>query len=158
MAAFKFKLEPVLRHRQMIEDQRQREMARFLRQKLIIETQLRNLQQTVTDDKRAMVDSLVGKVNVRRIRQHGVHSNQMTLRIQMMAVELFKLEQEIDKARAVLLDATKGRKAVELLRNKQLRRWQDERNRQETRQLDEFAMQSYIRSRSDMVDKIGVAI
>ncbi len=158
MAGFQFKLEPVLKHRQMIEDQNQREMAQLLRRQLILQTQLRNLQQTITDDKRSIADALVGNVDVTQIRRHGIHSNQLTLRIQMIAVELLKLNQQIDIAQNILIDAMKSRKAVEILREKQLKRWQSERQRRQISQIDEFTTQAYIRRHSRHAREMEVAV
>ena len=145
MARFAFKLDPVLRHRRMIEEERQRALAQLLRRKLILETQVGDLQRTIVTDKRAIVDALVGKVDVMRIRQHGVHSNHVALRVQQIAIELYKLAQQLDQSRVQLLEATKARKAVELLRQKRYDRWMSEQRRDETRQADELTTQAYAR-------------
>lgn len=145
MAAFQFKFETVLTHRRRQEDERQRELAQYLRQKLIIESQLRSLQQTITDDKSRMTDALTGRVDVDRIRQHANHAAQATGRAQQIAVKLLALHRQIERSRSVLLRAVKQRKAIELLRERHLRRWQREQDRRETAELDDLSTQAYTR-------------
>lgn len=143
MAVFNFKFESVLTHRRRTEDQRQRELAQLLRQKMILESQLRSLQQRITDDKNSMAGSLLGPVNVNRIRQHAAHSMQVTSRAQQIAVKLLAIHRQIDQSRAALLEATKARKAIELLRDRHYNRWRGEQQRRETAELDEIATQAH---------------
>ncbi len=145
MAGFHFKLEAVLKHRRMIEEQKQRDLAKLLRQQHIYQSQLRDLQQTVTDDKRSMAESLTGQVNVQRIRSHAHHAGQVTMRIQTLARELLLLGRRIDAARAELVEATKAREAIDRLRQKQYDRWRKEQDRREARELDELGTQRFVR-------------
>lgn len=143
MAKFRFKLESVLAQRQRVEDERQRELAKLLRERFILETELRHMQEAITADKVEMSGELVGRVDVGRIRAHANHANQVTLRAQQIAVRMMGLEKQIEAARGKLLDATKGRKAIELLKDKQLKRWQTELDRRERETLDEMAVQRF---------------
>jgi len=145
MAGFTFQFQSVLEHRRRVEDQHQRDLAQILRQKLILETQLTTLQQRITDDKSAMADSLVGHVDVRRIRQHANHSMQVTGRAQQLAVRLLAIHRQVEHARGKLLEATRARKASELLRDKHYQRWQRDQQRRETAELDDIATQAYTR-------------
>jgi len=145
MAKFTFKLEPLLAHRQRIEDERQRAMAQLLREKLILETQMRNHQQTISTDKRSMGDALVGHVDVDRIRRHAAHSGQVAVRLQQIAYRMYQLNQKVDESRRLLVEAMKQRKAVELLRDKQYKRWKAEQDRREARELDEIGTRMYVR-------------
>lgn len=155
MARFEFKLDPVLRHRRMIEEQCQRDLAQLLRRQMILQSQITSLQETIVADKRSMAGALVGQVNVDRIRQHGVHSNHIAVRVQKVAIELLKLRGKIEQAREKLLTATKARKAVELLRNKRYERWMTEQRRAETREADEMATQAYARRMAHQADEVG---
>ncbi|QNN21450.1 flagellar export protein FliJ [Planctomycetales bacterium ZRK34] len=143
MAVFNFKFESVLTHRRRTEDQRQRELAQLLRQKMILEEQLRSLQQRITEDKNTMTDALSGHVNVSRIRQHATHSMQSTARAQQIAVKLLAMHRQIEQSRVTLLEATKSRKAIELLRERHYHRWCREQDRREVAELDEIATQTH---------------
>jgi flagellar FliJ protein len=142
---FKFKLEPVLKHRQMIEDEKQRDLAKALREKHIIETQLRHYQETISSEKRNISGGLVGAIDVRVIRQHGNHVGQVTFRAQQLAVKLMSVHRQIEQARVELLKATTARKAVELLRDRQHERWMAEQRRRETLLHDELSTQGHMR-------------
>jgi flagellar FliJ protein len=145
MARFSFKLEPVLRHRRMIEDEHQRELAQLLREQMILESRMHVLQGEITRDKSSMGSALVGRVDVSRIRQHGAHQGRVAVHLQEIASRLFMLHRQIDDRRSQLIEATRARKAVEILKDKQYRRWRDEQNRRENRELDELSTQAYTR-------------
>ena len=151
MAGFVFRLEPVLRQRKHVEEQRQRELAELLRRQLILQTQLRTLQQTVQSDKRQMSDALVGAVDVPRIRQHATHASQVSLRIQQLAAQLFALARQVERARGNLLEATKACKALETLRQRQHERWRSDQERRQTAELDEVAVQRFARGLHEVV-------
>jgi flagellar protein FliJ len=146
MARFAFKLQALLKHRRAIEDERQRALAQLLREKMIIESQLRRDQTTIIDDKRRMTAALAGHVDVPRIRQHAAHQHQVAFKAQQVAFKLLELTRRIDTARRDLTHAMKQRKAVEILRDKQWNRWRRQQNRRETAALDELATQRYARS------------
>ncbi len=145
MAQFTFQLEPLLRHRRRVAEQQQRDLAKLLREKLIIETQLRNQQRSITQDKSQMAGALVGQVDVSRLRQHAAHVHRATVHAQQAAFRMFELGRQIDAARAKLNDAVRDRKAVEVLRERQFKRWQTQQKRREAAELDEAALQRHIR-------------
>ncbi len=147
MATFFFKLESVLEHRQRTEDQRQRELAQLLREKMILERQLGSMQEDISQDKRAMAGSLVGAVDVSRIRQHAVHNMQVAQRAQQIAVRLLGLHRQVEQGRIKLTAAMRARKAIELLRDRQRARWDLQERRRETAELDEIATQRFDRQR-----------
>lgn len=145
MAKFVFKLEPVLRQRRMAEDRAQRDLARLLRERMIFEHQIRNLQQSITADKQTMAAALTGHVNVAQVRGYGAAAHRAVVRVQQIAMKMLELSRRIEVARGTLIGATRDRQAVERLRDKQYQRWQVEEKRRETAQLDEFAIQQYAR-------------
>lgn len=146
MPKFTFKLEPVLKQRRRNEDQRQRDLAKLLRRRMILEGQIRQMQQTITESKRQLGGALCGKVALDRVGQFARYSGQVTQRAHAIVGELAKLENQIQTARAVLLEATRKRKALELLRNRQLARWKQQQQRREDARLDELNVQRYARS------------
>lgn len=145
MAKFVFKLKPVLDQRQRDEDDRQRELAQLLRQRMILQQQLRELQGSIRSDKATMTDSLTGSVDVSRLREHARHAGHVTQRAQQLAVSMLGLERRVEAARADLLEATKRRKAIELLRDKQKKRFDNEQRRREAADLDEIATAAHVR-------------
>lgn len=145
MARFKFRYETVLRQRRNVEDQRQRELAQHLRGKMILENQLRQMQQTIRDSKQQMGTGLVGTVDLAGIGRIAQYSAQVRVRGQQIAVQLAQREKQIIEARQRLLEATRQRKALDILRDKHYRRWVAEQNRRETVELDDLTNQRYAR-------------
>lgn len=145
MAGFVFKLEPLLRHRRLTEDQRQRDVAQLLRQRMILQTQLRTARETVRQGQREGAEQRVGRVDVMGVRRHAAHASEIAGRTAQLERKLASMDQEVEQAREKLLHATRQRKVVELLRERHRERWVREQARRETAELDEAAMQRYMR-------------
>lgn len=143
MPRFTFKLDPVLRQRRREEDQHRRELAHLLSRRHTMHDQLREMQTTLSSDKRQMAESLTGRVDVDRIRRHAAHSGQVTQRAHGIVTHLAELEQRIERTRAALIEASRHRKAIELLRDRQHRRWKRKMDRREAAAADELATQRY---------------
>ena len=145
MAVFRFKLEPLLRHRRSIEERFQREMAQLLRERMILQTHLRRMQQTISDSRRDLSDGLVGAVDLDRVGQFARYSGEVRQQAQSMVVRLAALEKAVAQARQKLARATRARKALELLRDRRHEQFKRRLQRIEDAQLDEIAVQRYAR-------------
>lgn len=146
MAAFQFKFENVLQQRRLAEDERQRELARHMRMRMILQTQLQQMQGTIRQSKHELADALVGKVDLQRVAGFANYSGQSSERARQIVGHIAKLEQVIDAARGRLLEATRQRKALELLRDQHEREWQRQQQRREAMLMDELATQQYLRT------------
>ncbi len=148
MAKFSFKLDPVLFKRRVEEDRCQRDLAKSLRQRMILRDQLRLIQQTITHSKQELSEDLSGRVDVTRVLQFARFSGQVTHRAHAFVTRLAGVEKQIEADRQSLIEATRARKALEILRDRQYRRWRKQVQRREEAQLDEFAVQRHIRLHS----------
>jgi len=147
MAGFQFRLQTVLDHRERVEDEAQRRLAQILRQRMILEHQIRRMQQDITDSRQNLAQGLVGEVDVRQVSQFAHHSIQARQRAQSVVRRLAALEGEIQQARQALLEAARDRKALQLLRDRHHREWQRQQNRLEEAALEELATQAWLRER-----------
>lgn len=145
MAKFQFRFQTLLAHHRREEDQRQRELAQHLRTRMILHDQIRDMQDTIRDSKQSMADGLVGKVDLTRVGQFARYSGHAAMRARQIVQRLAGIEKQIELARATLLEATKQRKSLELLRDKHEARWRYEQNRRETNELDELATTRFAR-------------
>jgi flagellar FliJ protein len=142
MAQFKFKLQPVLRHRETIERERQRDYALALAKLKDLQDQLAALNQHLTDTKTDVRDNhLTGRLDVNFITAHrryllGVQRKAMTL-----VTEIATAQREAETARQHLAEAAKQKKILEKLREKQQQRWNEDLARKEAAQLDEVGIQ-----------------
>jgi len=148
MAKFVFKLEVLLRQRKIQEDEKQRKLAQILRHRMIFHNELRTMQQTITQSKQELTDGLVGKVDLSRVSQFARYSGQTRQRAQTLVFRMAELEKYISVAQNDLIEATRARKALELLRDKQFDVWKKQMSKREARQLDEVAVQTYVRENS----------
>lgn len=145
MAKFQFRFQTLLAHHRRVEDQRQRDLAQHLRKRMILHDQVRDMQNTIRDSKRSMADGLIGQVDLTRVGQFARYSGHAAQRARQIVVRLAAVEKQIVDARALLLEATKQRKALELLRDKHEAQWRYEQNRREVNELDELASTRYAR-------------
>lgn len=135
----------MLEHRRVVEDERQRELAKHLRQKMILMDQLRQMQDAIRASKHDLAGSLVGRVDLTRVADFARYSGQTTIRAQQLVQKLAQLEQQISAARERLLAAARDRKAMELLRDRRQRQWQVEQMRREAAEMDDLAVQRHLR-------------
>ncbi len=112
---------------------------------MILLDQIKDMQETIRDSKRLMADGLVGKVDLTRVGQFARYSGHAAQRARQIVVRLAGVEKQITAARQTLLDASRQRKALELLRDKHEARWRYEQDRKETLRLDELATGRYAR-------------
>jgi flagellar FliJ protein len=142
MAKFVFSLEGVLRQRQQIEDEKQRNLA--LKQTQLVELQnlLRQMQleiETANNDVRA--NRLIGMLNMQFLAAHRRFLAGMQRQAISAMQKLSLAQRAVDEARAELAEAAKGRKAIEKLREKAFERWRAEQDRRELAAADEAGMQ-----------------
>jgi len=145
MAKFVFKLATVLKQRQTVEDQLQRELAKLMRHRMIFHNQIRSIQTELSDSKGQLTAGLIGKVDLVSISQFARFSGQSQLRAQTIVRQLARLENHIVQAQKQLAQAMRQRKALDLLRDKQYQQWKRTQLRREASRLDDLATQSYTR-------------
>ena len=142
MQSFQFKYKTVLRQREVIEQQKQRALAKLMHQRNAMVTQLRGMQETISESKRQAADGLVGTVDLGAIAGIARYSASCALHGNTLVREIAQLETLVEQARNELIEASKNRKALELLRDRQRQAWDIEQRRMEAKQLDEQTTQA----------------
>lgn len=146
MARFRFPLEPVLEHRRMIEEERQRAVAVVERERLALEDSIRAYQGAITgekDDLRQRLRTLApgaGGAGLEGVRRQAAAAIGVLGHAQRAVLQLAGVHKRLEAARAELLEAAKRRKAVELLRERLHERWRLEQSRREAAEMDELAV------------------
>lgn len=142
MPKFVFQLQAVLRHRTMLEEQRQRELGLAQSELSKMDAELRAMDETtkgVSDDVRN--NRLTGTLDMAFLAGH----RRYVLAMQRKAMELVgRMAQQqvvVEAARKALAEAAKQRKIMEKLREKQHDRWTAEQSFKELEQLSEVNMQ-----------------
>ena len=145
MQAFQFQYKTVLRQREIIEQQKQRAFAKLMHQRNAMVIRLREMQETISTSKREAADGLIGTVDLGAIAGIARYSASCALQGNTLVREIAQLENLVEQARNELIEASKNRKALELLRDRQRQAWELEQRRMEAKRFDEHATQAYAR-------------
>ncbi len=148
MPKFVFKLQSLLEARRRAEETEQRAVAALERERLALEDLLRDRQGEIIETKHGIRQTLVGRIDLRDLRLRAGMSLHLVRQAQQLALQLAGLHKRIEAARAVLLEATVGRRAMELLRDRHLARWKRALDKAETALLDELAVSAAAQKRN----------
>ena len=142
MSQFKFPLEGVLQQRKTIEQAAQRDVALAQRSLVELQTQLARLDESVkgvSEDVRQ--NHLVGRIDVSFITAHRRFLLSMERAALDLARGIAEQQAKVAKTQHALLEAAKGRKGIEKLRERQFERWSAEQAKRENALLDEAGTQ-----------------
>lgn len=137
---FSFKLDPVLEARRRAEQAEQRAVAQIERQRLAMEQDLRRQQAAIAEGKHTLRGSLIGSIDMTGLRLRAGSSLHMLRRAQQIVLQLAGLHKQLETARGRLIEATRSRRALELLRERRYRQWKAAIEKAETNALDELAV------------------
>jgi flagellar FliJ protein len=143
MAAFEFQYKTVLRQREVIEQQKQRAFAKLIHRRNAMVAELRGMQETISQSKRDAADGLIGTVDLGAIAGIARYSASCALQGNTLVREIAQVESLVEQAKSELIEASKNRKALELLRDRQRQAWELEQRRMEATRLDEQTTQAY---------------
>ena len=153
MAKFVFQLHAVLRHREIVEQEKQRAFAAAAAAVTAAKGELKRLDESVQQalaDLRA--NHLTGSLDLSFLAAHRRFMLAMQRQGLVLMQKLQEAQKKVDAAQAELAEAAKQRKIIEKLRERQLARWAAEVNRKEAAQLDEVATQMTYQNSVDDVD------
>lgn len=139
MAKFRFELQAVLDLRERVERDRQIVVAELEAQRVALEGVIRNCQDDLVQE-RATLRTMLQESDLRSARQQYAVAGRLTVRAQRAVLELAGVHKRLEAARAALLEASRQRKAVELLRERRYDEWKQAREKAEAAALDELAV------------------
>ena len=139
MPRFRFKLQPVLDARKRAEDLRRRDVAELESERQRLEESLRRRQESIVNARGDARENLVGVVRPHRLRAAANAAMSMMRDAQRSVLELAGVHRRLDAARAVLSDASRERRAIELVKERRFEEWKTAIERREQADLDEIA-------------------
>ena len=148
MPRFRFRLEPLLTARRHVEQERQRAVAEQERRRRELEEVLRRQQQFITEGKSALRAGLQGTLDLTDMRAHAGATLQLMRRAQRLAIELAGVHTRLEAARVQLIEATRDRRAIELLKERRFAQWKAALEKAEHAAVDELAVQAAARKES----------
>jgi len=139
MARFIFTLQPLLDLRRRQEQLAQRALAQCNQLRVQFENRLRQQQQIIRSDKQLLRGRLVGALDTDELRLHAASTVQGMRSAQRLAVELAGVHKRLSVARDELVEATRARRAIELLRDRRYEQWKTQQARADVAATDELA-------------------
>ena len=158
MPKFVFKFDGVLRQREHVETQRQRELAVVQLEMTKLQNELRELNESVqgsTDDLRD--NHLTGRLDLNFLAAHRRFMLAMARKGAGLVQQIAGVQKRLEVAQAALAEAAKQRKIMEKLRENSLERWKADLARKEMMETDEIAMQIGYRNSLDEADRAARA-
>lgn len=147
MARFTFRYQTILKHREKAEQLCQRGLAQLMYERNALIQRLAGMQQTISQSKRDAAAGLVGTVDLEQVAGIARYSARCTADGHGLVRRVAELETRVEQARKSLVEASRERQALALLRDKQEQAWQLEQRRMEAKRFDEQSAQAYARSR-----------
>lgn len=158
MAKFVFKFDGVLRQREHVETQRQRELAIVQQEMTGLQVELRALNESVQASTTDLRDNhLTGRLDLNFLAAHRRFTLAMARKGAALVQQIAAVQKRVDVAQAALAEAAKQRKIIEKLREKSLERWRADAARNEMMETDEIAMQIGYRNSLDDADRVARA-
>ena len=142
MPKFVFNLEPVLRHRLHVEQERQRELAAAQAEMTRLQRELKSLNDALQASSSEMkAGHLTGTLDVNYLAAHRRYTVAMQRAGQVIVQDMARQQRKVDEAQRLFSEAAKERKVLEKLRERQREGWEAEVRRKELAELDEVGMQ-----------------
>jgi flagellar export protein FliJ len=148
MPRFKFRLQPVLDQRAREERDKQLVVAGLERERLALESRIRECQ-LMMEDERAALSSALGsgqRVDLQSVKMQAGASLKHNFEAQRTVLELAGVFKKLGLARQELAAAAARRKAVELLRDQQYDAFKRALDKKESHDLDELSVMRFQRN------------
>lgn len=140
MRGFHFRLQPLLTVRQATRDEQRTELARAqVAQRLAFE-QRKAVQDTLAaEHDRVRANAASGPLDVGRLARSSRYAATLRARLEELLAEERAAAARVERTRDALIEADRGVRVLEKLRERQLEQFDREQRAAETKQLDEIA-------------------
>ena len=148
MRRFQFRLQSVLNYREQAEHQRELMFARAVQTVQAQQRRLMELSELTSESVENIREHGSERVDMVALRQEGRYLASVRKRIARAIGHLRVIEDELDRARLGFIDARKGRRVLELLRERRVTEYRHEADLENQRDLDEIGSRPWQGERS----------
>jgi flagellar protein FliJ len=142
---YKFRLEPVLKHRKLLEEDLQKDFAVLKRQLLDEQERLSDFEQARDRFSGELQEKQVKSISVSDILLYTDFLQQVSTEIEKQSEKILEAEKSLDKKRQELIGAMKNRKMIDKLREKGLKTHVQELSKKEQDLMNEAAINVFNR-------------
>lgn len=154
MPKFKYRLEPLVKIRENIREEKQAELAKAYEAARIIEEQIEKLRQDLSAAlENARKQMQVGQINVDYLLSVRRHEAFLIVQEQQAQSQLKLIQEEIERRREAVIEADRDVKVLEKLREKLMEKHLSEEALAQLKQLDEVAAQKTFRNIQNKNDR-----
>ena len=132
-----------MKHRKLIEEELQKEMAASKRLLMAEKEKLKDLENTKNTSLRELQEKQVKGMRAVDISLYSDFIGRVSMQIKVQHKTLVRLENNIDKKRNKLIEAMKKRKTVDQLKQNRLKAHNRELQRKEQKEMDEIAINGF---------------
>jgi flagellar protein FliJ len=148
MPAFQFRLETLLRLRMAERDERRADLAKALRAEAMLQGELRQIESEQADARvKVREQSAPGAADVDGLLRTNRYQLVLKARRGQLEGQLAQVRAELERRRQALLEADRGVRVLEKLRERQLAAHREREERLEIKVLDEVAVGAFNRRR-----------
>jgi len=137
---YKFSLEPVLKHRKLLEEDVQKDFAILKRQLFDENESLSNLQQVKNRFSGELQQKQAKNINVSDVLLYTDFIQQVSKEIEKQSGKISETEKSFEQKREELIRAMKNRKTIDRLREKGLKAYAQELSKKEQDLMNEAAI------------------
>lgn len=137
MKKFRFRLEKVLQYREMLKDEKRRELLKR-------NQELREARQRLEDLEKAALSNTLGQGQIMTVEQvylAGLFAERVKEDIIKQRLAIIKAEEEVEKAMGEYVEASKDARSLEMLKERKLQEYMDYMHKEDEKFLDELAVQ-----------------
>lgn len=146
---YAFKLQPVLDHRQFIEDNLKKELAEFKQQVLLTRQKLDSMKRKEMATLSALKQDQQKGISSDQVLAYHAYLKQLWEHIARQQAAVEEMEQQESEKQATLIAAMKRRQVLEKLKQQGLDRYNQAILKKETDFIDEIAVNQFVRETMD---------
>ncbi len=145
MKRFRFTLEALLSLRKREEEEVRREFAEKNREIALSQENMGQLRESLVQLQQSEKDRRVRSLSIPELRSSVSYRNKIKLDMITASKDLQELQRECESIRKRLVEATKRKRAVEILKERRFAQWKEAYEAQEQEFTDELSQKSFSR-------------